>query len=337
MMCDAMGFINKNGLDIVLTVNNFNLINKTDETIEKYSSARCHALRMNFAKSEEINTLLSILLKAKNTLNKKIILDFPFPKAKPRIFMKKGNELIIKNNEYYMCSINEKDTEEFLWIDSYSHKIPLLEGQTIYYGDGEGMFIVEKVDLKNCICILRANNDFSIINGKSININVLINMFDNYDSFLGITQEIAPEMIAFSFVENGKDISQIKKHFNLASNILLMSKLETNVSMMNVDEISSESDALMLGRGDLGIYSDFHKVGIYQNIVMQKYNMKTYIATDVLDSLRYKRMPSRSDIADLTQIIFGKAAGVVLSAGIENFEDAIDVIRRIEQEGKGNS
>ena len=55
-----------------------------------------------------------------------------------------------------------------------------------------------------------------------------------------------------------------------------MSKIESPASISNLEEISTASDALMLGWGDLGVLGDIAKLGYYQNKVGEYVKKKRY-------------------------------------------------------------
>lgn len=107
---------------------------------------------------------------------------------------------------------------------------------------------------------------------------------------------------ALSLVENEKDLSEF---MGLADKKLqLVSKIETNESINNLEEIVKRSDGIMLARGDLALLNPYYNLfQILDNIIKmaKHYHKSVYLATDILQSLDCGRyIPSRSDIIDLS-------------------------------------
>lgn len=107
---------------------------------------------------------------------------------------------------------------------------------------------------------------------------------------------------ALSLVENEKDLSEF---MNLTDKkIQLVSKIETNESINNLEEIVKRSDGIMLARGDLALLNPYYN--LFQTLddiikMAKHYHKSVYMATDILQSLDCGRyIPSRSDIMDLS-------------------------------------
>ena len=112
---------------------------------------------------------------------------------------------------------------------------------------------------------------------------------------------------ALSLVENEKDLSEF---MNLTDKkIQLVSKIETNESINNLEEIVKRSDGIMLARGDLALLNPYYN--LFQTLddiikMAKHYHKSVYMATDILQSLDCGRyIPSRSDIMDLSLLSFG--------------------------------
>ena len=96
----------------------------------------------------------------------------------------------------------------------------------------------------------------------------------------------------------------------------LVVKIETKTALANLDEIISQSDILLLGRGDLGSQVPLWEIPLAQRRLIrqaQRHGKAVYIATQMLPSLFYDRVPSRSDVSDIAFAVLDGAAGITLT------------------------
>lgn len=257
----------------------------------------------------------------------KIMADFPYPNKKPRLHLD-VLKIDITKNELYCLSKKLVDFPEGknLRIDYLSEKIQ--KGDILYYGDGEGAFIVE--EKKTDHYMIRALNSFCIYDTKPISAQIITNTsYENVISY--VVQQIQPEEVALSLVEGISDLQYVRLlqntfHFNI------ISKIETDKAVINGKEIVENSDGIMVARGDLGLYADWSSLLDNQNNMIklaQELHKKCYIATDILNSLSDRYLPSRADIIDITLITRSGVDGVILNRNFiesKNVEKAIAVL-----------
>jgi len=140
------------------------------------------------------------------------------------------------------------------------------------------------------------------------------------------------EYLALSFIENGKQLQEIK---NKLSNVecKIISKVENNVGVENIEEICDYSDEIMLGRGDLGLFSDLSLFGLTQEKVIktcQKKSKKILLATDFLSSMENRVFPTRAEIIDVYNAKKSGVDGIVITYGVvrsRQCSDAIEIIQ----------
>lgn len=109
------------------------------------------------------------------------------------------------------------------------------------------------------------------------------------------------DYIAISHVGSKKDIDEIKEYLN-KNNIKIISKIENDEGIKNIDEIIENSDGIMIARGDLGKILPIHDLGYYQKIITKKTlkaNKYLISATDYLKSLKDNLVPTRAEVIDL--------------------------------------
>ncbi|MCL2592580.1 MAG: pyruvate kinase [Defluviitaleaceae bacterium] len=329
-----MGLINEKSVDIIFTMNNYNLTHKTEKTICDVQNLSCDAIRFNLSKINELEAIDLIFDKYHELKKRNLMFDFPIPQSKFRIFFCGKDVLKVKNKKVYSLRFIAHDGLTDFYCDANKSLISLKPGQSIICGDGEGMFTV--VDVCDGIYWLEANNNFMLINGKALHLNALIlsckenALIKKYEQFLS---KHKPYMAAFSFVDSVNQINLTKQLMNVSST-LFVSKIETCESVRQLNDIIDHSDLVMIGRGDLGIYMNFSDLYFAQNKIIKQAKLRekaVYVATDILESLcENVVIPNRADIIDITHLLVSNIDGLILSAGIKNCEKVITLIRRIE-------
>ncbi len=121
--------------------------------------------------------------------------------------------------------------------------------------------------------------------------------------------------IALSFVQRGKDIAEARKLARGRSSI--MAKIEKPSALQHLDEIIDLSDAIMVGRGDLGVEMPVEKVpGIQKQVTRAARNAgkPVVVATQMLESMIFSPVPTRAEVSDVATAVFEGADAVMLSA-----------------------
>ena len=130
------------------------------------------------------------------------------------------------------------------------------EGNTILIDDGLIGLTVQKVTDKEIFC--KVTNGGLLGSRKGVNVPGVsvklpgITQKDREDIIFGINHGL--DFIAASFVRNADAVREIRKILDDAgSDIAIISKIENEEGIRNIDEIIEESDGIMVARGDLGV------------------------------------------------------------------------------------
>jgi len=150
----------------------------------------------------------------------------------------------------------------------------------------------------------------------------------------GIPQGV--DFVAASFVQDAADVKLIRETLGLRGrNIKIISKIENQEGVKNIDEIIQESDGIMVARGDLGMEIDIEKVGLVQKLIINKCNMMgkmVVTATQMLDSMEKVPRPTRAETTDVLNAVLDGTDVVMLSGETANGkfpEAAVSTMRRI--------
>ncbi len=139
---------------------------------------------------------------------------------------------------------------------------------------------------------------------------------DANDIVFGIEQGI--DFIAASFVRKASDVLEIRELLEKhnASHIQIISKIENQQGVDNLDEILEVSDGLMVARGDLGVEIPAEEVPLVQKSMIQKCNRAgkpVITATQMLDSMQRNPRPTRAEASDVANAIFDGTDAIMLS------------------------
>ncbi|SVC42670.1 uncharacterized protein METZ01_LOCUS295524, partial [marine metagenome] len=130
---------------------------------------------------------------------------------------------------------------------------------------------------------------------------------------LGLEENIG--YVAASFMRNIEAVREVKKISNYKMKII--SKIECKDALKNLDDIISESDYLLIDRGDLSKEIPIEKIPFTQKIILNRANnanKKVFVATNLLESMISNRKPTRAEVHDILNTIVDGAYGLILAA-----------------------
>ncbi len=193
-------------------------------------------------------------------------------------------------------------------------------GDNFLIDDGKISLTVLETDGNILTC--RFNNSATVKNRKGINVPgkklsmPFISKQDYEDIKFGCAQDV--DAIALSFVRKKEDVLEVRellKQFNNPK-ILLISKIESQEGIDNLEEILEVSDGVMVARGDLGVEVPPEKVPLYQKHMIKLANQAgkcVITATHMLESMITSISPTRAEVNDVANAIFDGTDAIMLS------------------------
>ncbi|HUO75436.1 MAG TPA: pyruvate kinase [Candidatus Paceibacterota bacterium] len=144
---------------------------------------------------------------------------------------------------------------------------------------------------------------------------VVITEKDLKDLDFGLAQKV--EYVCQSFVGAASDIEQLKNEIRARGGTAkAMAKVERAEALENIESIVAVSDAVMLGRGDLGQNIPIEQVPFAEALVVHTCNTAgkpVIVATQMLESMVNNAEPTRAEVTDIAYAIILGADAVMLS------------------------
>lgn len=138
---------------------------------------------------------------------------------------------------------------------------------------------------------------------------------DLHDLSFGIRNNI--DWVALSYVSKPEDILELRKEIRkLGSNIPIMAKIEHPKALKNITEIITVSDAIMIGRGDLGNEVGLQLLPSSTLLIIKKsleQNKPVVVGTQILTSMIKNKQPTRAETTDAWLHGYVGATGIMLS------------------------
>jgi pyruvate kinase len=123
------------------------------------------------------------------------------------------------------------------------------------------------------------------------------------------------EYLALSFVRRAADIAELRTQ--IPKDMLVVSKIEKDSALDNIESIIHASDAVMVARGDLGVELPFEEVPLAQKRIISLANRlgrPVITATQMLESMITNPRPTRAEASDVANAILDGTDAVMLSA-----------------------
>ena len=195
-------------------------------------------------------------------------------------------------------------------------------GGRILIEDGNLTLKVIEKDEATHELVCEAQNDRKIKNKRNCNVpGVVLNMpyvspKDKADMEFACDQGL--DFIFASFVRRPDDIRQIREILAAKGNthIKIISKIENQEGVSNMEEIVKLSDGVMVARGDLGVDVeawDLPEIQKQMIFLAQSTGKIVITATQMLDSMQQNPRPTRAEVSDVHNAVLDGTSATMLS------------------------
>lgn len=221
-----------------------------------------------------------------------------------------------------------------------------------YYDLIDGVRCNSLIKLNNgrvVLCVVDKGNDYLLcevlVGGKvtdfsSVHLEdeVRLPFLSNKDrEDILFADEMGVDYLALSLVSSAEDVLDVNDLLIELGNdhLSIISKIEREKAVNEIDEIIRVSDGVMLARGDLGVDIPVERIPGIQKMIINKchYSNKiSIIATEVLSSMSLSLVPTRSEVSDIANAVLDGCDAIMLSLETMNGHfpvQTVDVMRRV--------
>lgn len=179
-----------------------------------------------------------------------------------------------------------------------------------------------------------------IEDGKGVNVPVHLNIpflrqKDIKD--IELANELNVDYLALSHVRSYEDVLSVNDMLiNLGNDhMAIISKIENEHALEELDEIIRNSEGIMVARGDLGVELPMERIPRIQKMIINKCHIEgkiSIVATELLSSMENIVRPTRAEVADIANAVLEGTDAVMLSGEttIGNYPvETMDVMSKI--------
>jgi pyruvate kinase len=249
-------------------------------------------------------------------------------KVNKKFFLKKNRLIKISTNNYFS---NDKVINLYPKINLKEFK----NNSLIYIGfDNLILKVKKKASNKDTIIakvinagLLESNKGVHTTNEISLN-----SLTDKDIKAIKIAKKYKIKHYAMSFVNKGNDVYYLRSL--LKENSIIISKIETLNALKNLSNISNQSDALLIDRGDLSRYISIDRIPAIQEGIAKfakKKKVPLYVATNLLETMIKESNPTRAESHDIYSTLNQGVRGLVLAAETAIGKDPVECVRFLKK------
>ena len=214
---------------------------------------------------------------------------------------------------------------------SFVDDVPV--GASVLIDDGSVELHVVSKETDKLIC--RARNSGVIKGRKSVNVpGVHISLpalTDKDKVFINWAIDADIDFIAHSFVRNKEDLIEIQAILDSReSHLKIISKIENQQGIDNLDEILTHSYGGMIARGDLGVEIPAERIPLIQKKLIQRCRERkkpVIVATQMLHTMIENPRPTRAEVSDVANAILQSTDAIMLSGETASGKYPVEAVK----------
>lgn len=296
-----------------------------EETLREMCLAGMNVARLNFSHGthEDYLEKIKMIKKVRSELNLPIaiLLDTKGPEYRIKTF--KNEKVNIREGQTFTFTTKEVEgNEEIVSVNYDGLAKDLKVGDRVLVNNGLLIFEVTEVTDDEVITKAIAGGEMSNRKSMSFPNKVLSNIYlseqDKSDLLFGIENDV--DFIACSFVSCRQDLIDVKDFLKSENvdldSISIIAKIENRAGVDNIEDICSECDGIMIGRGDMGVEIPFEELPGIQKQLITKCRLlgkRVITATEMLESMIHNPRPTRAEISDVANAVYDGTSAIMLS------------------------
>jgi pyruvate kinase len=295
----------------------------TYEKLLELVKAGVNVFRLNFSHGtqEDKGRIIELIHKLNEAepYNIAILADLQGPKL--RVGDLEGGSLPIKEGDVLtFCNEKVMGTMDRIYVSYPNLSEDVKVGEKILIDDGKLEVVVKEITAKKEVKV-------QVTLGGILYPKKGVNLPDTDISLPSLTEKDLSDLdylmtqqvdwIALSFVRHPKDLKDLKKKIKAKGHSAkVIAKIEMPQAIANLNDIISESDGVMIARGDLGVELPIEAVPLIQKDIIKKCLQKAkpvIVATQMMESMIDRTKPNRSEITDVANAVLEGTDAVMLS------------------------
>ncbi len=230
------------------------------------------------------------------------------------VYLQEGNKFTLTTND-----IVGDETKVSISFKQLPREVKI--NDKILIDDGLVELNVLSTDENNIYCEVLNGGKLSArksVNVPGVSLSLpFISEADKKDLQFAVEQDF--DLIAASFTRSAEDVNSLRNYLSSlgCDNIKIISKIENNQGVENIDEIIEASDGIMVARGDLGVEVPMEEIPVIQKIIIHKTckaGKDVITATQMLESMISNPRPTRAEATDIANAVYDGTSAVMLSA-----------------------
>lgn len=221
--------------------------------------------------------------------------------------------------------------DQFNYPDFYRHLKP---GMTAWANDSVFEFEVVSADSEKIV--FRSKSDGVLINGKGVHVRGIHKdipfLFEKDRQLIELANQYKLDFVGLSFVRRPENVKEAQALLNESTQVI--SKIETIDAVEHINEILPLVRYILVDRGDLSTDIGIEKIPRFQKYIIDKalyFDVKVFLATQVLKNMETKPIPTIGEIEALYEIMKSGVYGVQMSEETAVGRYVPECVRLLEQ------
>ena len=247
-----------------------------------------------------------------------ILQDLQGPKIRLGTFSG-GKAVLARGSSFTLTTERVEGDATVASVDYKGFSGDVARGDAVFLSDGLVRLVVREVRGKNVLCRVAEGGEVGDrkgvnLPGREISLPSLTRK-DLHDLSFGLSRGV--DFVALSFVRRAEDVQDLKRRIRRAGkDTHVIAKLEKAQALSHLGEILTESDGVIVARGDLGVETAIEEVpGLQKRILREAAlaGVTAITATQMLESMTRSRVPTRAEASDVANAVLDGSDSVMLS------------------------
>jgi pyruvate kinase len=292
----------------------------TPEALAQLAHAGMDAARMNLSHGthDEHRQLAQNVRETETTLGRPIALIADLQGPKLRIGDLEQPVTLARGEDVVVAAAEFSSNGELPVSPSIISEV-LQPGHEVLIDDGHVRLRVERIESGRALCAVVTGGVVSSHKGVNLpGVPIPIPSLTRKDmDDLELALELGADFVALSFVRSPADVRDLRDLIEQAgSHAHVIAKIEKAEAVDALEQILTETDAVMVARGDLGVEIGPALVPLVQKRIILaalERGKPVITATQMLESMMHQPEPSRAEASDVANAVLDGSSALMLS------------------------